>query len=219
MALDTSVVITCHNKGRYVGRAIRSCIKQSMRWERFEIVVVDDASTDNSIRVLKSFKKRIRLFPLKENVGVAEASNIGIRNALGTFIVRLDADDYFGEHALLFMTELLLHNPEIGFIYCDHLAVDEREKILGRINLDTPQKLLRHGAGIMFRKTNLEILGLYNSNLKNAEDYELLKRYLKNFDGYHLKLPLYRYRQLPDSLSRQNREKWEQKADELLKNS
>ncbi len=217
--LDTSVIICSHNNKNFLGRAIRSCLKQSLSKEKYEVIVVDDCSTDNSKDVIVGFKDKIVPIMLDKNVGVAEASNVGIRNALGNFIIRVDSDDYISEHTLLIMTEILLKNPDIGFVYSDHIRVDQAEQPLERVNINTPDLLFRHGAGIMFRKSYLEILGLYDKDLRNAEDYDLLKRYIKNYDGYHLKLPLYRYRIHENNMTRNEgeRKRWEQKADENRK--
>lgn len=207
MAIDTSVIITNFNRKAYLGRAIRSCLKQSLDRSRYEIIVVDDASTDKSGDVIVGFRGKINPIMLKENVGVAEASNRGIKEALGSFIIRVDSDDYIAENTLLFMTEILLMNPDIGFVYSDHYRTDERERITSRVNLDTPDAILRHGAGIMFRKSNLELIGLYDPVLRNAEDYDLLKRYFKNFNGFHLPIPLYRYRIHADNMTKNEEER------------
>ncbi len=192
--MDTSVIIPSFNNSKYIGRAIRSCIKQSLDKNKYEIIVVDDASTDNSRNVIDTFD--VKKIYLKKNSGIAIASNTGIRKALGSFIIRVDSDDYINEHTLLIMTEIMLSNKDIGFVYPDHLLVDEDETVLGRETIDTLPKLYRHGAGIMFRKSYLEAIGLYDEDRKkHADDYDLLIRYLKNFNGYHLKLDLYRYRQ------------------------
>lgn len=150
---------------------------------------------------------------LEKNVGVAEASNIGIRNALGRFIIRVDSDDYINEHTLLFMSEILNNNPDIGFVYCDHIRVDKEENHLERVNLSTLDLLYRHGAGIMMRKSYLEAIGLYNKEFKNAEDHELLSRYIKNFNGFHLPMSLYRYRIHDTNMTKdeEERKKWEAK--------
>lgn len=215
MSVDVSVIITNYNRKQYLGRAIRSCLKQSLPSDRYEIIVVDDCSTDGSQDVLAGYKDKIVSVCLDHNVGVAEASNVGIRHALGTFVIRVDSDDYINEHTLLFMSELLLQNPDIGFVYCDHFRVDHEERHLERVNLSTLDSIFRHGAGIMFRKSYLEALGLYDPALRNAEDYDLLKRYIKNYDGYRLRLPLYRYRQHEGNMTRDEvaRKEWETKVD------
>lgn len=213
--IDTSVVITNYNNQDYITRAIRSCLKQSLSRERYEVIVVDDASTDRLSRVnIESFGPLVKKIFLDKNVGVAEASNIGIKAAQGSFIIRVDSDDYIKENSLLFLTEILLANPEIGFVYADHIRVDHEEKPLDRVVINSLDKLFRHGAGIMMRKSYLEALGLYDTELRNAEDFDLLKRYLKNYDGYHLRLPLYNYRQHQTNMTKDEtiRKEWEGKA-------
>jgi len=216
MSIDTSVIICSFNNSKYIGRAIRSCLKQSLDKGRYEIIVVDDASTDDSQSVIGAFGDKIVPIFLKENVGVAEASNVGIRNALGRFVIRVDSDDYISENTLLFLTEILGKNPDIGFVYADHIRVNEGEEHIERVNLSTLDSLYKHGAGVIFRKNYLEAIGLYDKEFRNAEDFDLLKRYIKDFSGYHLRMPLYRYRihgtNMTADLSA--RKAWEQKSND-----
>jgi glycosyltransferase involved in cell wall biosynthesis len=209
MSVDVSIIITNYNREAFIGTAIRSCLNQSLPRERYEIIVVDDGSTDGSIDVVNSFSgvKLIR----QENQGVAEASNVGIKAAKGRFIIRVDSDDYIKEHTLLFLSEILMNNPDIGFVYADHIRVDKQERPIERVVINTLDLLFRHGAGIMMRKSYLEALGLYDKNLRNAEDFDLLRRYLKNYDGYHLKLALYNYRQHDTNMTKDEDERkhWE----------
>ncbi len=211
---DVSVIITNFNNKPYVGRAIRSCIKQSLPRSLYEIIVVDDCSTDKSQDVLVGYSNEINTIFLDKNVGVAEASNMGIKMALGRFVIRVDSDDYINEHTLLFMREILDKNHDIGFVYCDHFRVDKEERIIERVDLDTLDKVYRHGAGIMFRKQYLEAIGLYDTDFRNAEDYDLLKRYIKNFNGFRLPMPLYRYRIHENNMTRDEgvRKEWETKV-------
>lgn len=207
-------MITCvirnFNNQNYLGRAIRSCLNQTLK---AEVIVVDDASTDKSKEVIKSFGDKIVSIFLEKNVGVAEAANVGIRNSLGRFVMLVDSDDYISENTLLFMDEILDKNHDIGFVYGDLIRVDKEENVIERINLDTPEKIFRHGAGILFRKSYLETLGLYDTTMRNAEDHELLSRYLKNFNGYHLRVPLYKYTKHENNITNneEERKQWEQK--------
>ena len=79
------------------------------------------------------------------------------------------------------------------------LCVDEN--MARQMHINTLEKLLEHGAGVAFRKEYLDALGLYNEEYRNCEDYDLILRYVKNFDGYHLRLPYYRYFKRKGSLS------------------
>ena len=98
---------------------------------------------------------------------------------------------YYFDHSQEFHTFILNHNDSIGFVYCDYVVV--REGNQRTLEINTLDKLLDHGAGVMFRKKYLESIGLYDEKYKNCEDFDLLLRYMKNFDGYHLRLPYYRY--------------------------
>src|SRR5438045_3484332 len=98
--ISVSVIITNFNNKQYLGRAIRSCLNQSLDRKKFEIIIVDDCSTDKSQDVIVGYKKEVVSVPLDTNQGVAEASNIGIRNALGRYVIRVDSDDYINEHTL-----------------------------------------------------------------------------------------------------------------------
>lgn len=203
-----SIIIRNFNNGQFIGRAIRSCLNQGVKTE---VIVVDDASTDDSRTVIKSFGNKIVSIFLDKNVGVAEAANIGIRNALGRFVILVDSDDYIAENTLLFMSEILDKNHDIGFVYGDLVRVDKEENVIERINLDTPEKIFRHGAGILFRKSYLETLGLYDTIMRNAEDHQLLSRYIKNFDGFRVPIPFYRYTKHENNITNneEERKQWE----------
>ena len=92
--MTVSIIITCYNYGRYIERAIRSCIEQSMPNSNYEILVINDCSTDETTSVLENFKDDCRIFNLTENIGLSAARNFGIKKAKGQFVVFLDADDY-----------------------------------------------------------------------------------------------------------------------------
>lgn len=207
-----SVIITCYNLENFVSRAINSCLNQTLHDSLYEIIVVDDCSTDDSWDVISSYlidKKDIKYSDPRhqvvravrhlENRGVSAASNTGIHNARGKYIVRVDADDYIDKNFLFSMTQILDWNDDIGFVYCDHIIIEEDKTRY--LQLNTLDKLLDHGAGVAFRKKYLESLGLYNEQYRNREDYDLILRYIKNFDSYHLRLPYYKYVKRDGSLT------------------
>ena len=197
--MKVSVIITCYNLEAHISRAINSCLNQTMPEDDYEVIVVDDMSTDRSWEIIKSFGSLVAPIRMKENVGVSAASNAGIRKASGKHIVRVDGDDFINKSFLFSMYEVLKWNEDIGFVYCDHIVVNE--DLERKQSLNTLSALLDHGAGIMFRKRYLESIGLYDESLRNREDYDLILRYIKNFNGYHLRLPYYRYFKRSGSLS------------------
>jgi glycosyltransferase involved in cell wall biosynthesis len=210
-----SVIITCYNLEKYISRAIGSCINQSLEDSKYEIIVVDDCSIDSSVDTIKGFDNLVDVLIVNDkNHGVAKSSNIGISAASGKYIVRVDGDDYINKNTLRTMSEILEWNEGIGFTYCDHIVVTENGS--RRQDINTFDKLLDHGAGVMFRKRYLDLLGLYDENLRNREDYDLLLKYIRNFDGYHIRLPYYRYFKRDGSLStlKEQREDLKKEIDE-----
>jgi len=212
--IKISIIVTCYNLEDYIARAINSCLNQTLSSESYEVIVVDDMSTDRSWEVISRFGSLVKSIKLDKNSGVASASNEGIRAASGKYVVRVDGDDFINKNFLLSMSEVLEWNEDLGFVYCDHIVVNE--SLERRQEINTLEMLLDHGAGIMFRKKYLESIGLYDESLRNREDYDLLLRYIKNFNGYHLRLPYYRYFKRSGSLSSlvAEREKLKKKIDE-----
>lgn len=211
--IKASIVVTCYNKERYISRAINSCINQNFPEDQFEIIVVDDGSTDASreaIALYHSFGGYhfIRTNFIKKNMGAAHASNVGMRMARGQYIVFVDGDDYIHKDFLKVMTEVLEWNPEVGFVYCDLIIVpDPARGEHRRLVLNTLGRLLNHGAAVAYRKKHLEALGGWDESLRNCYDYELLLRYRKKYRGYHLRLPYYRYFKAGSALSTRSAER------------
>ena len=105
---DVSVIITNYNYEKYIARCIRSCLSQ--RYTNVEVIVVDDCSTDSSLKEIETFKDHIRLIKNKKNVGVASASNLGIKAAKAQFVIRVDADDFVNTDMCFFMSRYLIEN-------------------------------------------------------------------------------------------------------------
>ena len=195
--MRVSIIITNHNYDRFLGRAIQSSLGQvSLAKEEWEVVVVDDGSTDNSKRVMQSFLPSIRALYHDNQQGLPSAINTGIRGPRGAYILRVDADDWLDRHAAFILSYFLDHNKEIGFVWPDYYLYDRYERVVGR--LSEPQ-----GAGIMFRKQLLVDVGLYDEEQLVHEDKDILLRCIERYPGYHLKLPLYRYYRHGDNLTEQ----------------
>ena len=185
--MRVSIIITNHNYGRFLSRAIQSSLAQAvLPKEDWEVVVVDDGSTDNSRKVIESYLPDIRPQYHEQQRGLPAAVNTGIRGSKGLYVLRLDADDWLDRHAAFVLAYFLDHNKEIGFVWPDYYVYDEYERVIDRIS--EPQ-----GAGIMFRKQLLVDVGLYDEEMLVHEDKDILFRCMERYPGYHLKMPLYRY--------------------------
>lgn len=192
--IDVSIIITNYNKGALLERAVRSATGQILLRKSIEVIIVDDASTDNSLDKFLDLYDQVKIIRHDQNCGVAAASNTGIKAAKGKYWMRLDADDYLSQMSVQYMSTILDNNHDISFVYADHLRITSDTKKPELIKLDSIKKLLMHGAGVLFRKDILDQNGGYDDSLRNCEDYDLIARLLKNgFKGHYLPIPLYRY--------------------------
>jgi len=207
-----SIIITNFNRCKFLDRAIRSCFDQSISREiETEVIVVDDGSTDDSVKMLTRFKDGIKVINHKKNLGVAAASNTGVNSCKGDFILRLDSDDFLSKYCIQTLSQILIENEEYGFAYSDHYRVDEKGFKEHKKKLASNEDLFEHGAGVLFRKKVFEDVGLYNESLKNCEDFDFLVRVISKFKGFYIPIPLYRYYIHGDNISlSKNRKKFKQ---------
>lgn len=115
---SVTVVITCFNYGRYLKESVGSALKQD--GVSVDVVIVDDRSTDDSLSVARSLSDtdaRVQVVANSRNLGPAGAFNVGWREATGTYVVRLDADDLLTPGALQRATSLLEGHPNVTFVY------------------------------------------------------------------------------------------------------
>lgn len=185
-----SVIVPVYNQEKYIGRCLRSLLDQSLTRTSYEIIVVNDGSTDKTVYALELFKEEIRVLHNKKNKGLAFSVNHGILNARGRFVIRVDSDDYVNNEFLNILLLLLAENPSMDAICCDYLLVNDDEKINVRKNgIDDPI-----ACGIMFRIEQIVELGLYDSSFLVHEETDLRHRFLQKYTMAHVPLPLYRYR-------------------------
>jgi glycosyltransferase involved in cell wall biosynthesis len=171
---------------------LRSCLSQSFSKNEYEVIVVDDASSDGTHEILKKFEEEpnLRAILNEKNVGVAESSNIGVRASRGQFFVRVDADDYINKDLLLFLTRYLEANHDAFCVSCDYFLVDEFGNKLERKFAEKDPI----SCGIMYRTDLISQLGLYNGMFRHREEEELRTRLAEYYKIQHLRIPLYRYR-------------------------
>ena len=197
---EISVIVTNYNYGHLLGRCIRSLLNQTLEKKFYEVIVVDDGSTDDSLNILDVFANDIRIISLEKNMGLAYASNIGIKSCTSRYFVRVDSDDYVHPK---FLENLLLGFELVGAnfeaISCDYIKVEEDGKILefGSQN----EKPI--ACAIAFKIDAFEELGFYNDTLRINEEVDFMARFQEaGFNIYNINLPLYRYVQHVNSLTR-----------------
>ncbi len=196
-----SVIVPAYNQEKYIGRCLRSLIAQDLPRDRFEIIVIDDGSTDRTGYALQLFREEIKVISNEKNLGLPASLNRGVRAAISPFVVRLDADDYVNAQFLSLLQLFLASNHYMDAAACDYLLVDDCEEVLSRENcMEKPI-----ACGIMFRTEQLIDIGLYDENFLLHEDRDLRIRFLEKYGIHRLELPLYRYRR-HDSNITNNRE-------------
>jgi glycosyltransferase involved in cell wall biosynthesis len=187
---EVAVVMTAHNEERYVERALRSLLAQSEPFDAYEIVAIDDGSSDATHRVMERFLPHIRLFRNDVQLGLPASINRAIREANARFVVRVDADDYVHQDFIRVLRLFLELNPHMDAIACDYYRVNEHEEHLEHVN--SSERPI--GCGIMFRKERLIEIGLYDESFLMAEDVDLRLRFERDWRVHRCELPLYRYR-------------------------
>lgn len=192
-----SLIITTYNYGHFLERAMRSALDQSLQKDAYEVIVIDDASTDHTSQVLNNYQDDVRIFRFEKNTGLSAARNEGIRKAKGQFIVFLDADDYIQKDMLYLQKMFLEHNNSIDAVAVDYFIVDEKGNHLEHINAE--EKPI--ACGIMFRKDLLFEIGLYDESFRAREEEDLRIRFLMKHKVTRIPLPLYRYRKHDQNLT------------------
>ena len=210
MRPKVTVYITCYNYGRFVEQAIESVFSQI--FENWELIIIDDASKDNSQKIISNLHyvqdKRVTTFFHSKQRGLPFCANLAIKEAKGEYIIRLDADDYFDQSALLSMTTFLDKNPEIALVFPNYILIDEDGTYLGvehRKRLGTESKLLdlpAHGACTMVRKRVIKSIGGYSSSYDAQDGHQVWLKILKRYKVADITTPLFFYRQHNLSMSR-----------------
>jgi glycosyltransferase involved in cell wall biosynthesis len=125
-----TILINAFNYGQYVEQAIRTALNQTIPPDQFEVIVIDDGSTDDTSARVANFGDSVR-YSFQENAGQAAAFNAGLALARGDFVAFLDADDFFAANKLKLTRAYIETNPEIDLLYHPLVQVDETAKFLG----------------------------------------------------------------------------------------
>lgn len=179
-----SIIIPTYNSSHFVRTAIESALNQTYR--NFEIIVVDDGSTDDCRAVIDQYGDQVR-YLWQENQGLAGARNTGIRAAHGEFVGLLDADDQWQPDYLATMVALAEQNPTAVVYYCQAQCMDlyahDLPQVVGGPVIEPEamyQTLLRANflipSTIMARRTTIVDAGLFDPMLRSCEDWDLWLR-------------------------------------------
>lgn len=215
-----TIYITNHNYGKYINKAIRSVLDQSLR--EFELIIIDDGSTDDSLKIINKYKDHKKIQTIyQKNKGLTVSNNLALRLSRGKYIIRLDADDWLEPNALQIMSDYLEKNPKIGLVFPDYFEVDEKDNILNLVRRHNFKKVKlldkpAHGACTMIRKECLSKIGGYSEKFDRQDGYYLWIKIIQRYGVMNLNLPLFFYRQHNLSLTK-NEEKILKTRSEIIK--
>jgi len=181
-ALLVSVIIPTYNYAHFIGEAIESVLAQTYR--NFEIIVVDDGSTDDTAQVVSRFSSVRYLF--QTNKGIAPARNTGLKFSLGECLVFLDADDRLLPDCLATSINCLENNSQLGFVSGQWERIDAHGKALPPI----PPILVKQNhyrafldfnymgtmGQVMFRRSVLEAVNEFDASVPGCDDMEMYLR-------------------------------------------
>ena len=204
-----TVYVPCRQYGRFLAQCLQSLARQT--FPAWEAVLIDEASTDNTPQVLEAFRgqfpDRVRVVTHVEAQGLRACANAALELASGDYVMRLDADDYLDENALLVLSHYLDTHPDVGLVYPNWTYVDETGAFMGQERRKRLWEEARvpdlpaHGACTMVRRRVLKAIGGYDTDLGAQDGHELWLKTLYRHGVASVETPLFFYRQHGDSLS------------------
>ena len=204
-----SVLIPCYNVSAFVEKAIRSILDQT--YTNLEILIIDDASTDNTLYKIKSlYDKRIQLVEITENTQKVGAVNAALKMVKGDFICFQDADDWSESGRIEKQVQQFINQPELGICFTRYRYSGEKTGLPGSVSMtyeELKEEFLEFGykkksnfhptvcASMMITKTVLQKTKGYHPYFAGrvAEDAQWIYRILKEFKGVTLDEVLYNY--------------------------
>lgn len=204
-----TIYVPCRNYGRFLSEALESVASQSL--DSWELIVFDEGSTDLTPEIAREFQSRfpdrVKLVSHAQPIGLRACANAALEMARGTFMMRLDADDYLDDSALLVLSEHLERHPDVGLVYPNWIYITEAGDVIGverRKRVHDEAELLdlpAHGACTMIRKRVLKAVGGYDTRFAAQDGHELWLRMLHRFKVANVQTPLFYYRQHQNSMS------------------
>lgn len=196
-----SVLMPVYNGERFLAESIESILSQT--FSDWELVIVNDGSTDKSAEICKSYSdKRIKYFANPENKGLIYTRSLAISKATSEFVAFLDSDDMALPDRLKEQVSFLENNPEYGFCGTWGISIDEDGECLKKINLPVDDQEIKTGllysntfiqSSVMIRKSILTDEA-YSRDFPVAEDYDLWCRLSRRYKSCNIPKHLTKYR-------------------------
>jgi glycosyltransferase involved in cell wall biosynthesis len=202
-----SVIMNCLNGEKYLREAIESVYAQS--YKNWEIIFWDNASTDKSAEIAKSFDEKIRYFRSDETYCVGKVRNLALAQATGEFIAFLDCDDIWHPEKLEKQIPCFENNPEVALVFCDAIYFNDRGVICqiykkfkpprGIIFRELFRKYFLCIVSVMIRRSAIQNMKWFDERVDFFEDAGLFLRIAYSNPLDYVDEPLVRYRVRRDS--------------------
>jgi len=191
-----SIVVPTYNRAERLGETLRSVFNQTC--QDFELIVVDDGSTDDTQKVVNSFP-RVQYISKQENHGVSRARNEGLALAKGRYICFLDSDDLWDEKKLQIQMQWMGDNPNCQVCYTDEIWIrkgvrvnqmNKHRKYSGDIFRHCLPLCIVSPSSAMLRAELFDEIGNFDESLPACEDYDLWLRIAEKYPFHFIEEPL-----------------------------
>jgi glycosyltransferase involved in cell wall biosynthesis len=207
-----SVLMSCYNAEAWLCESIESVLNQT--FTNFEFLIIDDGSVDGTLNLLRQYEKkdpRIKVI-VKQNTGLSDSLNVGIAQAQGEWIARIDADDLCEPERLAAQVQFVQKNPQVGLLGTGFLEIDAEGKVVGihrepashdrlLFNLSHCKRYIIHSSAF-YNTALVRQVGGYRPRARLAEDLDLWLRISEKKQLACLEQPLIRYRKHTQQISR-----------------
>jgi glycosyltransferase involved in cell wall biosynthesis len=212
-----SIVVTCYNYGQYLQQSLQSVLDQTCA--DFEVIVIDDGSTDNTPDVMEQYTADSRFKYIRQaNAGQPKAKNRGIAESSGEFIAFLDADDIWLQQTKLEKQLALFADPQVGAVYARRKWINQ-----DGVEISGDERVLRRGSILdhvfidnficfsssVIRRSCLDEVGYFDENLPMGIDYDLWIRLAARYRFDYVDEALVKYRTGHANLSKNTMKRYD----------
>lgn len=224
---SVATIITTYNSRRFIHKTIHSVLEQS--YKPMEIVVVDDGSTDDTLRIVEGFSNDVKVHhhPDHGNLGVGASRNLGIKRTNSDLIAFMDHDDLWYADKIMLQVEVFRNHPKVGLVHTNGYVIDEHDNVLydlipkdfqepNRPDLLLLDCYIRTPSAVMVRRDVIDKAGMFDDNFLISCDHDLWIRLSEVTHFHFLRKHLLGYRNYGGQESCR-REMWEEGFDILEK--